>query len=66
VFTRRSATEVATAYQNAAVLKAFPIERVIGILLTIVFESVLADSVERNASQKASGDDPIRIDIVEK
>ncbi len=66
MLSRLAAAKVTTTDQNAAVLKSFLIERVIGILLTIILESVLADPVESDTPQKAGGNDSIRIDIVEK
>jgi hypothetical protein len=42
------------------------VEGMIGILLTIVCESVFAKAVKCHASQKASRNDAVRVDVIQQ
>ncbi len=60
-----TASEVFLDHQDAGPFEALVVECVVALgFLAVVFEGELAESVEGDAHQVASGDDAIGVDVV--
>jgi hypothetical protein len=66
VLARRTAAEIPPRNQHATALKPRVVERVPRVLLAIILESVLAQTVERHAPEIPRRDDAIRINVIQQ
>ena len=66
MFARRPTTKVAASHKHASPMEADIVEWMLRILLAIIFKRMFAKTIERDATQEASGNDSVGIDVIEK